>query len=141
MKIKRNPNTKVTNFHETASHYQDMLSKVRDEIMGAITALVERLGGEIYLRYYHDEEPETIRYTYFMVNGNGYGVELFIDKVKMSETGEIELFLTDTEDTYEEEWDLSDLNVTDACYLLEELEEIAQWAQESHEDIVTEWEP
>ena len=139
MKIKRKKGTKVTDFHAVASYYGDMLSNIRYEILGAITALVERLGGEINVRYYHNEEPETERYTYFMVDNDGHGVELFIDEVKADGNGNVSLYLSDSEDACYEVWELSDLTATDAYHALCELEEIAEWSQDSKEDIVTEY--
>lgn len=124
-------------FHETASYYADMLANVRNEILGRIQSVVEMLGGKINVRYYHDE-ADLDRNTFFEVNDDGYGVELYIDLIRTSDSGELEIHLTDTEDSYSYWWDLSDFNASNSLYLLYEVEAIAQYVEESGEEVVTE---
>ena len=125
-------------YHETASYYKDMLANVRYEILGQITAALEWLGGKVSLQYYHYEEGFD-RYTFFEVDYDGYGRELNIDTVEQTESGEIEIRLSDTEDCYYPVWDLSDLNATDAMYLLTELESVAKYIEETGEEVKTEY--
>lgn len=124
-------------FHETASYYADMLANVRNEILGRIQSVVEMLGGKINVRYYHDE-ADLDRNTFFEVNDDGYGVELYIDLIRTSDSGELEIHLTDTEDSYSCWWDLSDFNASNSLYLLYEVEAIAEYVEESGEEVVTE---
>ena len=125
-------------YHESASHYREMLANVRYEILGQITAALEWLGGKVCLDYYHSEEGLD-RYTFFEVDNDGYGRELNIDTVEQTESGEIEIRLSDTEDCYCPVWDLSDLNATDAMYLLTELEAVAKYIKETGEEVKTEY--
>ena len=125
-------------YHETASHYGDMLANIRYEILGQITAALEWLGGKVSLRYYHDEE-DFDRYTFFEVDNDGYGRELYVDTVEQTESGEIESRLSDTEDCYCPVWDLSDLTATDALNLLVELEAVVEHIQRTKEEVKTEY--
>lgn len=125
--------------HETASHYGDMLSNVRYEILGRVQYLLEWLGGKVCNRYYHDEDIVD-RNTFFAVNNDGYGVELYIETVETDENGNVTAHLVDTEDSYSYEWDLSDFNASNSLYLLDELEQIAMYIQDSGEKVVTEYE-
>ena len=125
-------------YHKTASYYGDMLANIRYEILGQITAALEWLGGKVSIRYYHDEE-DFDRYTFFEVDDDGYGRELFIDTVKQTESGEIEIRLSNTEDCYCPVWDLSDLTATDAMNLLDELEAVVEYIQETEKEVVTEY--
>ena len=132
----------IKNYHATESYYADMLAKVRDEILGQVTNIIEILGGRVCVRYYHDDEPDIERNTFFECDNDGYGRELFIDTiVTHPETGEIGVMLHDSEDTYNPWWDLSDFSATDALYLLSELEDILAYVREYDEEIVTDWEP
>ena len=56
-------------YHESASHYREMLANVRYEILGQITAALEWLGGKVSLQYYHNEEGLD-RYTFFEVDND-----------------------------------------------------------------------
>ena len=125
-------------YHETASYYSEMLANVRYEILGQITAALEWLGGKVSLQYYHNEEGFD-RYTFFEVDNDGYGRELNIDTVEETKNGRIEIHLSDTEDCYGPVWDLSDLNATDAMYLLTELEAVAKYIEETGEEVKTEY--
>lgn len=115
-----------------------MLANVRHEILGQITAALEWLGGKVSLQYYHYEK-DFDRYTFFEVDNDGYGRELNIDTVEQTKSGEIEIRLSDTEDCYCPVWDLSDLNATDAMYLLTELEAVAKYIEETGEEVKTEY--
>ena len=128
-------------YHETASYYADMLGKVRDEILGSVRNALERLGGRVCVRYYHNEE-DFDRYTFFECDGDGYGRELFIDTIITNEDGDVEVMLHDSEDCYEPWWDLSDFNASNALYLLYELEAIIEFAENNKKHkVVTDWEP
>ena len=125
-------------YHETASYYKDMLANVRHEIPGQVTSVLEWPGGKGTQPYYHSEEGLD-RYTFVEVDNDGYGRELNIDTVEQTESGEIEIRLSDTEDCYGPVWDLSDLSATDAMYLLTELEAVAKYIEETGEEVKTEY--
>ena len=129
---------KKTIYHETASHYSDMLSNIRNEILKQISAALEWLGGKVCLGYYHDE-AEVERYTFYETDDDGYGQELFVDSIKATENGEIEIRLSDSEDCYCPTWDSSDLTATDAVNLLTELEGVMKYIQEKNTEVVTEY--
>ena len=121
------------------SYFQDMLDRTRDQILESITDLVLGLGGKVCVRHYQEWDDYHDRYTFFEVNGDGYGVELFVDTVVYDPNEGISIFLRDSEDTYEPEWELSDLNASNALYLHEELEQIADFVKESGTDVVQEY--
>ena len=128
---------KLKNFKSVESYYGDMLVKVSEQTYDAIRSLVEKMGGTICTQYYHNE-CDTTRYTFYETNGDGYGVELFVDRV-FTENGKLYFAMSDTEDSYETEWALTDFNASNAHYLLQDLEEIAKYLVESGEEIVTEY--
>lgn len=130
----------IGNFSEMASHFGDILSNVRDEILGQCAHIItDILGGRVCVRYYHSEE-DLDRYTFFECDGDGYGRELFLDTIFTDGKGKIGMTLHDSEDAYAPYWDLSDFNASNALYLLEELENIVDFLKENDEDIVTDWE-
>ena len=45
----------------------------------------------------------------------------------------------DSEDSYETEWELADFNASESLYLLQELEELAQCANDDGEEIRKEY--
>ena len=49
------------------------------------------------------------------------------------------VYLRDTEDCYAMEWSLEDFNASNSNYLLEELEEIANYVEETGKEVVTEY--
>ena len=115
-----------------------MLKSVRNEILGRVQSVLEWLGGKVYVRYYHDDEPDLYRNAFFEMDDDGHGVELFIDSIEITETGEVEVTLQDSEDCYSYVWDLSDFNASNAYYLLDELENIAEYVQENNVEVVRE---
>ncbi len=125
-------------YHATARHYGDMLAKIRNEILGQITAALELLKGKVCLGYYHNE-MDFDRYTFFEVDDDGYGRELYIDTVETKESGEIEIHLSDSEDCYSPVWDSSDLTATDALSLLTELENVIGHTEKTGEKPVREY--
>jgi hypothetical protein len=91
---------------------------------------------------YQDYDLTDMHYTYFEVDGDGYGRELFIDTVLVdARNGNIVIMLHDTEDCYEPWWNLEDMTVTDANYLLEELEDIADFCKENKTEVLTDYDP
>jgi len=123
-------------FNPVASYYADMLSNVRTQIQDSVRDLISKLGGMIYVRYYFDE-PDVDRYTFFEVNDDGYGVELFINSVRTNAMGDPVFILVDTEDSYEYEWELDDFNASNTLYLLQQLEAVAEYISETGENVVT----
>ena len=125
-------------YHETGSHYADMLANIRHEILGQITAALEWLGGKVCLGYYHNEQ-DFDRYTFFEVNDDGYGEELYIDTIEDDGNGNIEIHLSNSEDCYCPLWSLSDLTATDAINVLTELENVIEHVQATKEEVVKEF--
>ena len=115
----------------TSTEFRKTLNIVRDQIFDSIRSLMEKLGGKVCFRMYHDYDLIDLRYTFFEVDGDGYGRELFLDTALIdARNGEISIMLHDTEDCYEPWWDLADMTTTDALYMLEELEQIAEFHAE-----------
>lgn len=111
----------------TAAVFRKKLNNVKEQIFTSIRRLMEELGGKVCFRMYHEFDLIDLRYTFFEVDGDGYGRELFLDTAVRTPGGDIGIMLHDTEDCYEPMWDLEDLNPTDALYMLEELEQIADF--------------
>ena len=114
-----------------STEFRKTLNIVRDQIFDSIRSLMEKLGGKVCFRMYHEFDIIDLRYTFFEVDGDGYGRELFLDTALIdARNGEIGIMLHDTEDCYEPWWDLADMTTTDALYMLEELEQIAEFHTE-----------
>ena len=128
--------------NNTSTYYRDMLNNVREQIVNSIRDLMTKLGGKVCFRMYHDYDLISIRYTFFEVDGDGYGRELFLDTAVLKPNSEdITIALHDTEDCYEPYWELEDLNPVDALYMLEELEQIVEFHEGEGKDkpVLTEY--
>lgn len=116
----------------TSKEFRTKLNAVRKQILNRIKEVMDEIGTKVCVRMYHEYDITETQYTYFEVDGDGYGRELFIDTVLIdARDGKIGIMLHDSEDCYEPWWDLEDLTTTDALYLLEELEEIADFHKEN----------
>lgn len=127
-------------YNKKESYYSDMLNNVRKQIIEQVKSVINRLGGRICVRHYHDFE-DMERNTFFEVDDDGHGVELFLDTIITKPSGEIEIILHDTEDCYEPCWDLSYFTATDSLYLLSELEDIVFLVEEEGYPIITDYDP
>ena len=126
--------------NQYSTYYRKSLGLVRDDIFNSIRSLMEKLGGKVCFRMYHDYKLISNLYTFFMVDRDGYGVALHLDTA--STRDDIEIVLTDNEDCYEETWELAELNVVDALYMLEELENIADFHELwPDKPVLTEYDP
>lgn len=125
----------------TSTEFRKTLNIVRDQIFDSIRSLMEKLGGKVCFRMYHEYDLIDLRYTFFEVDGDGYGRELFLDTALIdARNGEIGIMLHDTEDRYEPWWDLTDMTTTDALYMLEELEQIAEFhAEHPDKQVLTDY--
>ena len=125
---------------KVSSYYLDMLNNVRSQIFDSIRDLMGKLGGKVCFRMYHDYDLIDSRHTFFEVDGDGYGRELFIDTVVLKPNSkDITIALHDTEDCYEPFWELEDLNPADALYMLQELEEIVEFHEGEEKPVLTEY--
>ena len=115
----------------TSKEFRTKLNAVRKQILARIKEVMGEIGTKVCVRMYHEYDITETQYTYFEVDGDGYGKELFVDTVNVSPNGDIDILLHDSEDCYEPMWCLEDLTTTDALYLLEELEEIADFHKEN----------
>ena len=124
-----------------STEFRKTLNIVRDQIFDSIRSLMEKLGGKVCFRMYHEYDIIDLRYTFFEVDGDGYGRELFLDTALIdARNGEIGIMLHDTEDCYEPWWDLADMTTTDALYMLEELEQIADFhAEHPDKQVLTDY--
>lgn len=125
----------------TSKEFRTKLNAVRKQILNRIKEVMDEIGTKVCVRMYHEYDITETQYTYFEVDGDGYGRELFIDTVLIdARDGKIGIMLHDSEDCYEPWWDLEDLTTTDALYLLEELEEIADFHKENPDkEILTDY--
>ena len=125
---------------KTSLDFWKELNAVREQILTRIKEIMGEIGSKVCVRMYHEYDITDTRYTYFEVDGDGYGRELFIDTVVAKPNGDIDILLHDSEDCYEPMWCLEDLNPVDALYLLEELEEIADFHKENPDkEVLTEY--
>ena len=123
-----------------STYYQQMLDNVKSQIFDSIRSLMEKLGGKVCLRMYHEYDLISLCYTFFEVDGDGYGRELFLDTAVQAPNGDISILLHDSEDCYEPMWDLEDMNATDALYMLEELEQIVEFhTEDPYKPVLTEY--
>ena len=124
----------------THKEFSVKLNAVRNQIFDRIREVMNEIGPKVCVRMYQDYDLTDMHYTYFEVDGDGYGRELFIDTVVVKPSGDIDILLHDSEDCYEPMWCLEDLTATDALYLLEELEEIADFHKENPDkELLTEY--
>lgn len=125
---------------KNSTYYRQMLGNVKGLIFDSIRSLMEKLGDKVCFRMYHDYDIIDLRYTFFEVDGDGYGRELFLDTAVQTPKGGIDIMLHDSEDCYEPMWCMEDMTTTDALYMLEELEQIVEFHTE-HPDkpILTEY--
>ena len=93
--------------NQYSAYYRKTLGLVRDDIFNSIRSLMEKLGGKVCFRMYHDYNLISNLYTFFMVDRDGYGVALHLDTA--STRDDIEIVLTDNEDCYEETWELENI--------------------------------
>lgn len=122
-----------------STYYRQMLDNVKSQIFDSIRSLMEKLGGRVCFRMYHDYDIIDLRYTFFEVDGDGYGRELFLDTATAS-GDKVSILLHDTEDCYEPVWEMEDLTPVDALYMLEELEEIVDFHEQNPDkEILTEY--
>ena len=124
----------------THKEFTTKLNAVRKQIIKRIQEVMGEIGPKVCVRMYQDYDLTDMHYTYFEVDGDGYGRELFLDTLVVKPNGDIDILLHDSEDCYEPMWCLEDLNVTDALYLLEELEEVADFHKENPgKEVLTEY--
>lgn len=126
------------NFHETASHYMDILINVGNGLKSQIKERLSQMGGKVCVAHYTQNEPNLDRYVFFQLDDDGYGLELFITQVN-TENGEPEFVLQDSEQTCEVTRSLNEFSTSELLYVLEQLEDIMQYAADEDEDIVAEW--
>ena len=122
-----------------ADDFGKTLGIIRDQIHDKIRALLERLGGSVYVRYYHDYPADITRYTFFDIDGDGYGTELFLEQATVMSDGKINVHLVDSEDCSDYLWNLSDFNAINSYYFLQELEAIAEWVSEHGNEVASSW--
>jgi hypothetical protein len=124
---------------KNSTYYYQMLDNVKSQIFDSIRSLMEKLGGRVCFRMYHEGDIAD-DFTFFEVDGDGYGRELYLDTATTSKNNEINILLHDTEDCYEPVWELEDLNSVDALYMLEELEQIAEFHEKNpNNKVLTEY--
>ena len=123
-----------------STEYFALLGKVRDQIFASIIEIVDKLGGRVCLRHYHENE-DMERYTFFEVDADGYGRELFLDTLFTNKNGEIEMTMHDTEDCYNPYWELASLNACEANFLLCELESVLEIVEKKGGKVVKDYDP
>ena len=124
-------------------HTEDFYTKlnaVKNQIYDRIREVMAELGGKVCVRMYREYDITDMHYTYFEVDGDGHGRELFLDTVLIDERdGKVCIMLHDTEDCYEPWWVLEEMTVTDALYMLEELEDIQKFCDDNNTKPLTEY--
>lgn len=118
-----------------------MLNQVRIQIFESIKDLVCKMGGKVCIRHYQEWDTNHDRYAFFDIDCDGHGIELFADTVVYDPDAGIHVLLHDTEDCYEQVWALDEFNASNALYLHDELEMVANYLKETGEDVVQEYDP
>lgn len=115
--------------NKKADNYLELLAEIGKQILDTILSeLKERNITSINL-YEYWSERNTERYTFNDVDGDGYGVALYVDKLYVTEDG-IELKMLDTNDCEWADWDEENLSTTERYYLLDMIEQILEEADE-----------
>ena len=115
--------------NKKADNYLELLAEIGKQILDTILSeLKERNITSINL-YEYWSERNTERYTFNDVDGDGYGVALYADKLYVTEDG-IELKMLDTNDCEWADWDEENLSTTERYYLLDMIEQILEEADE-----------
>lgn len=114
------------------------LSDLSKKMWKHIDSIIASLGGKICVQHY-EEIIEGLRYTYFTIDNNGYGKELFLKNI-VSTGYETNFYMSDSEDAFDTYWWKYDFTTTETYYLLCELEAIAEYVEKNGESVVTEME-
>lgn len=125
---------------KNSNYYSQRLEEIREQIMVSVREIMKKLGGKVCLGYYHKENCNHITYTFFEVDGDGYGRELFLNTVEIDKNGAVNALLSDSDKVYWPIWELKDFNAVDANRLLEELEQVLDYTKENGEEVVKEYE-
>lgn len=125
---------------KNSNYYSQRIEEIREQIIISVREIMKKLGGKVCLCYYHKENCDHITYTFFEVDGDGYGRELFLDTVMIDENGNVNALLYDSDKVYWPIWELEDFNAVDANHLLEELEQVFDYTKENGEEVVKEYE-
>lgn len=124
---------------KNSDYYSQRLEEIREQIMVSVREIMKKLGGKVCLDYYHSENCNHIAYTFFEVDSDGYGRELFLNTVEIDKNGNVNALLSDSDDVYRPIWELEDFSAVDANRLLEELEQVFDYTKENGEEVVKEW--
>ena len=123
---------------DTSSHYADMLNEVGRQIKLEIGYLMGQIGGKVCVAYYHTE-CEIDRNVFFDTDFNGGGIAYYLDTIYTDEKGNLQFELSDDEDAYHDTWELGYFSNTELLYILSELEDVINYAEENNEPIRTEY--
>ena len=122
--------------------FREQLLGIEKEIQKSITELVQKLGGKVCIRHYQEWNPDHYRNAFFDIDCEGHGFELYLDTVVYSPENGVRVLLHDSEDCQEPVWDLKvDFNTSNSYYLLDELEQVANYIEANGEEVVTEYDP
>lgn len=125
---------------KNSNYYSQRLEEIREQIIISVREIMKKLGGKVCLSYYHSENRDHIAYTFFEIDNDGYGRELFLDTVEINKNGNVNALLYDSDKVYWPIWELKDFNAVDANHLLEELEQVLDYTKENGEEVVKEYE-
>ena len=78
----------------TSKEFRTKLNAVRKQILNRIKEVMGEIGTKVCVRMYHEYDITETQYTYFEVDGDGYGRELFIDTVLIDARDRATLSLT-----------------------------------------------
>ena len=117
--------------------FWEKLGVIRNEVLASVESLLKELGGKVCMLYYHIEKSLP-RYTFFEVDSDGHGFELFIDSIE-EKNDYVAINFSDGEDYHESTSVLSCLNLTEAMYVLEELENVKNYVDKNCEEVVTDF--
>lgn len=120
-----------------SSAFTDMLIQIKKEMDNAIIAWMAFLGGAICMEYYHTD-CDCDRYTFYETDDNGYGHELYIDRI-FTQHGKIWFTMSDSEDSYEVEKTLEEFTTSETKSILADIEGAANYILETGEKVITEY--
>ena len=125
----------------SSTKFYSRLASIEQDVANEIRDIIKTLGGKVCVMGYRmGDKFDFIPYTYFEVDNNGYGVALSIDMVEICDSGDVEIHLSDGDDTYNVIWHLSEMNAIQLTNVLDELEQIKEYHDEyPNEEVITEF--
>lgn len=114
----------------TENKFTEKLIAVRNEIVAAIKNLLSERKIESINCYAYWSERNCDRYLFYDVDDDGYGIALYVDKIRTDEKGDLCFEMMDLNDTPISDWDLTMFDASNTNYLYDMILSIIEEADE-----------